>query len=506
MANYITTESDLTQVANAIRAKGNTSAQLEYPDDFVTAIQNIPAPGVISQLTVTQNGTYTAAETAGYNPVIVNVQPLDIEEKDVNFIDYDGTILYSYTADEFAELTALPANPSHSGLIAEGWNWTLSDAQTYVATYKRLVIGQLYNTSDSKCRIYVKLEEDCLSPQITLTGSGSVTVNWGDRSAPETLEPQGFSTYVTFSHNYSEKGEYIITLEGVSGTFDGSTGSSDGTTIFWGGVVSPAVNNAKYWGAITKVEMGQLNLDYASFRKCYNLQSITTAAGKINNLNFSIYAFKECSSLQAIIITNTTYSQTATLPSNHLYQCHNLKYISLSKAVDELGDYCLQECESLKQLTIPDTVTTIGTYACYKLCNVKFLIIPQSVTTIQNYAFGNNFFSEILFTPTTPPTISGSSAFTNLPTDCKIYVPVDSYNSYRTGTNYPSSSTYTYIGFKTYANGTSLPSQMYFDIQGMSYPFNVTWYATKKDAINQTNAITTGNGKEIYARLEFAAP
>ena len=34
MANYITTESDLTQVANAIRAKGNTSAQLEYPDDL----------------------------------------------------------------------------------------------------------------------------------------------------------------------------------------------------------------------------------------------------------------------------------------------------------------------------------------------------------------------------------------------------------------------------------------------------------------------------------------
>ena len=160
MANYITTESDLTQVANAIRAKGNTSAQLEYPDDFVTAIQNIPAPGVIqedgqgnitlpetgdalviSQLTVTENGTYTAAETAGYNPVIVNVQPPDIEEKDVIFIDYDGTIVYSYTAEEFANLIALPDNPTHEGLVSQGWNWTLSDAKLMQQNMELIMSG-----------------------------------------------------------------------------------------------------------------------------------------------------------------------------------------------------------------------------------------------------------------------------------------------------------------------------------------------------------------------------
>lgn len=41
MANYITTDTELTSIANAIRTKGGTSAQLVYPSGFVSAIQAI---------------------------------------------------------------------------------------------------------------------------------------------------------------------------------------------------------------------------------------------------------------------------------------------------------------------------------------------------------------------------------------------------------------------------------------------------------------------------------
>lgn len=41
MANYKVTSIELTNIANAIRAKGGTSAQLEFPDEFVSAIQAI---------------------------------------------------------------------------------------------------------------------------------------------------------------------------------------------------------------------------------------------------------------------------------------------------------------------------------------------------------------------------------------------------------------------------------------------------------------------------------
>ena len=45
MVEYLTNTADLTAVANAIRAKGGTSAQLVYPDGFVTAIQSIETGG-----------------------------------------------------------------------------------------------------------------------------------------------------------------------------------------------------------------------------------------------------------------------------------------------------------------------------------------------------------------------------------------------------------------------------------------------------------------------------
>lgn len=45
MANYLTTEADLTSVANAIRTKGGTSAQLAFPTGFVSAIDAIPTGG-----------------------------------------------------------------------------------------------------------------------------------------------------------------------------------------------------------------------------------------------------------------------------------------------------------------------------------------------------------------------------------------------------------------------------------------------------------------------------
>ncbi|MBR2697526.1 MAG: hypothetical protein IKE76_02965 [Clostridia bacterium] len=45
MANYLTTDTDLGAVADAIRTKGGTSAALAFPADFLTAIAAIPSGG-----------------------------------------------------------------------------------------------------------------------------------------------------------------------------------------------------------------------------------------------------------------------------------------------------------------------------------------------------------------------------------------------------------------------------------------------------------------------------
>ena len=122
-------DADLTTVANAIRTKGGTSASLSFPSGFVSAINDI------------------------------TTEPVSVEMKDVNFFDYEGTVLYSYTAAEFANLSELPSNPIHTGLTAQGWNWTLSDAKSFVASYGKLNIGQMYITSDGKTRLYIYIIE-----------------------------------------------------------------------------------------------------------------------------------------------------------------------------------------------------------------------------------------------------------------------------------------------------------------------------------------------------------
>ena len=72
-AEYLTNTADLTAVADAIRSKGGTAAQLVYPSGFVSAIQAIQT-GVTPQLIVTtsagaavtaKKGSKTVSGTAG---------------------------------------------------------------------------------------------------------------------------------------------------------------------------------------------------------------------------------------------------------------------------------------------------------------------------------------------------------------------------------------------------------------------------------------------------------
>lgn len=51
----------------------------------------------------------------------------ELKRNDVNFFDYDGTLLYAYSWEEAKNLTELPAAPSHDGMTFSEWNYTLED-------------------------------------------------------------------------------------------------------------------------------------------------------------------------------------------------------------------------------------------------------------------------------------------------------------------------------------------------------------------------------------------
>jgi len=112
-------------------------------------------------------------------------------EKTVQFINYDGSVLYSYTPSQFAALDSLPSFPSVSGLVAQGWNWTLADAKAHVATYGSLKIGQMYTTTSGATEIDITLVAPNLSPYLIVTLSGPITIDWGDDTELEIVTTTG---------------------------------------------------------------------------------------------------------------------------------------------------------------------------------------------------------------------------------------------------------------------------------------------------------------------------
>lgn len=65
MADYLTTDTELASVANAIRTKGGTSSPLVYPAGFINAINAIPTGGggiKWAKFDVSASNTFTWAD------------------------------------------------------------------------------------------------------------------------------------------------------------------------------------------------------------------------------------------------------------------------------------------------------------------------------------------------------------------------------------------------------------------------------------------------------------
>ena len=143
-----------------------------------------------------------------------------VEIKQVIFIDYDGTVLYSYTLEEANALTALPENPSHPGLTAQGWNWTLAQikAQLTAVPEGDIVVGQMYTTASGDTEIDVRISE-AKDPTMALYVNGTITINWGDGTSLDTVTGNNYTTFKSKSHTYATSGDYTIKIHATSGSF-----------------------------------------------------------------------------------------------------------------------------------------------------------------------------------------------------------------------------------------------------------------------------------------------
>ena len=78
-----------------------------------------------------------------------NNREVEVKRNDVNFFDYDGTLLYSYSWEEARELTNLPEAPSHEDMNFVEWNYTLEDIKEQGAEFI-IIDGNWYDAGTIK--------------------------------------------------------------------------------------------------------------------------------------------------------------------------------------------------------------------------------------------------------------------------------------------------------------------------------------------------------------------
>ena len=351
--------------------------------------------------------------------------------KAVNFRDYDGTVLYSYTVDEAAALTELPPLPEHSGLVCQGWNWSLDSIK---AMGRAVEVGAMYITDDGKTRIYIHLEDGRTSPMLGCCPNGTVTVDWGDGTEPDTLTGTSTSTVQwTPTHEYSAAGDYVIKL-----TVDGSVGiAGSNSTNEYSYLLRYSsgadTRNYVYLSAVKKIEIGDgvTSFSSAAMRNLTSLSSITIPRGITSILH---YMFWDCNSLSSIVIPDSVTSI-----GNSMFQnCNSLSSIVISDSVTSIDSGMFRGCNSLSSIVISDSVTSIGNGMFRGCRSLSSAVIPDSVTTIPGEMFsGCNGIRYYDFTALIAvPTLSNTNAFTGIADDCEIRVPAALADEWKAATNW----------------------------------------------------------------------
>ena len=422
---------------------------------------------IVDPLSVTTNGTYTATTGHAYSPVTVNVPTgvtptgtisittngtynvtdyasaavsvpsVSTSEPIVKMYDYDGTLLYSYTKTQFNNLTNMPSTPTHTGLTATGWNYSLADAKSAIEYLDsgEIDISPIYETSDGATHLFIELEEvDMLSPEVCLVFSVDAVdgyINWGDNSSNTQIVTANET--VKYSHTYTNSGSYDIKIVSNSNVtigyyvdgndFGGLLSMPDGFTAGLANWNSTILKKAYLGSHVTEIQRAFSGDNYLesimipnsvttiaqsqAFTRLYNLKAIVIP-GSISIIPAT--CFNGCYGIELVILSPgiTSAGSTAinsnskikhiTIPStmnsfpssgSWMASDNTVTDVTILGGASKIPNYICRSFAKLVNLSIPSNANNIGTYAFYGCSSLQSVTLSNQVKTIGNYAFGS---------------------------------------------------------------------------------------------------------------------
>lgn len=152
---------------------------------------------------------------------------------------------------------------------------------------------------DGKTRLFIHLEDGRTSPMLRCQVRGTVTVDWGDGTDPDTLTGTSSSGYTvrTVAHEYSKPGDYIITL-----TVDNAmriTGQVTYGSLLLGAAAAQSYNDYVYLGAIKKIIIGD-GVAFNSSAAMLHMNGLASVTLGMDMQNVTQQSFANLSSLANI--------------------------------------------------------------------------------------------------------------------------------------------------------------------------------------------------------------
>lgn len=381
------------------------------------------------------------------------------KESDINFWDYDGTLLYSWTFAELATKTALPPLPSHDGLICQGWNWTLQDIKD---AGRELDIGALYITDDGKTRLYVDVDTETWDDFVLnywQSTRNATTVDWGDGTTPES---KNADSYIEHRHVYASSGSYVITM------------SVKESTTMWLGhdgymLIARDEADSGRCSMLRKVEVGARvpGTDPQCFRNCCRLESVSLpqttkiytprAFEQCTQLRVLIAAdmdeirqtFYRCSNLRAIATPKGTTQRDGSAIANTAirqinfdittaYFAEALKRVHIKAVNGQVGDF--SSCRALLEVTIPADATTFVAATFQGDNALRRVTCLGDIASIPAQVFQRCYPLRFVdFTHCTAvPTLANVNAFDQTHAQLEIRVPASLADAWKAATNWSS--------------------------------------------------------------------